>query len=417
MQLTPIRKASIEVEIVNTGTELLLGSVLNTHLAFFGWELFPLGLRIARQVTVPDGDSIRKALIDSFASANIVLVTGGLGPTSDDVTREIAAKITDRELRLDPAVQKAIEERFRSRGLAMTDRVMRQALVPAGAIVLPNRNGTAPGLYLPAGGANPHTFLLPGPPRELQPMFLDEVIPRLRKILPPSGEEVVEQLFRVVGIGESQVEALVGEALEEIDGLELGYCARPGEVDLRCIGSRAVLAQAEGVIDSALGEYIATRDNRSLEQVLIELLVEKKAKIATAESCTGGFIAHRLTNVPGASEVFVQGFVTYANEAKTRTLGVDAVLIERHGAVSREVAAAMAIGARRNAQADFAISTTGVAGPGGGTTDKPVGTVYFGIASAEGCDVHHRLFNTDRETFKWMASQTAIDLLRRALFL
>ena len=407
----------MEVEIVNTGTELLLGSVLNTHLAFFGRELFPLGLRIAKQVTVPDGDRIRSALIESFASADIVLVTGGLGPTSDDVTREIAAEITGRALRLDPAVQKAIEERFRSRGLVMTDRVMRQALVPAGAKVLPNRNGTAPGLYLRESDSNPHTFLLPGPPRELQPMFLHEVIPWLRKILPPSGEEIQEQIYRLVGIGESQVEALVGDGLEKIDDLELGYCARPGEVDLRCIGPRAALAQAEGVVEPVLGEYIATRDNRSLEQVVIELLIAKKATIATAESCTGGFIAHRLTNVPGASEVFVQGFVTYANEAKARALGVDAALIERHGAVSREVAAAMAIGARRNAQTDFAISTTGIAGPGGGTAQKPVGTVYLAVASSDGCEVLHRRFNTDRETFKWMASQTAIDLLRRCSFL
>ncbi len=406
----------MEVEIVNTGTELLLGSVLNTHLAFFGRELFPLGLRIAKQVTVPDGESIRKALIESFAGANIVLVTGGLGPTSDDVTREIAAEITGRELRPDPAVRKAIEERFRSRGFDVTGRVMRQALVPEGATVLPNPNGTAPGLYLPAGDSNPHTFLLPGPPRELKPMFFHEVLPRLREILPRSGEEVLEQLYRLVGIGESQVEALVGDALQKIENLELGYCARPGEVDIRCIGARASLGQAESVIETALGDYIATRDNRSLEQVVVELLIEKKATIATAESCTGGFVAHRLTNVPGASEVFAQGFVTYANEAKTRTLGVDVALIERHGAVSREVAEAMARGARRNARTDFAISTTGVAGPGGGTAQKPVGTVYIGVASAAGCEVLHRRFHTDRETFKWMVSQTAIDLVRRSKF-
>lgn len=407
----------MQVEVINTGTELLLGSVLNTHLAFFGRELFSLGLRITKQVTVPDGDSIREALKESFASGDIVLVTGGLGPTSDDVTLEIAADVAGCTLRLDRTVQKALEERFRSRGLAMTDLVMRQALVPVGATVLPNRNGTAPGLYLPAGGANPHTFLLPGPPRELQPMFHHEVIPRLRKILPPARKEVREQLYRLVGIGESQVEALVGDPLEQIDDLELGYCARPGEVDLRCIGTRAALAEAERVIEPALGEYVATRDSRSLEQVLVEFLIEKKATVVTAESCTGGLIAHRLTNVPGASEVFVQGFVTYANEAKTRTLGVDAGLIERHGAVSREVAAAMAIGARRNSQTDFAISTTGVAGPGGGTEQKPVGTVYLAVASADGCEVIHRRFNTDRETFKWLASQTALDLLRRSWFL
>jgi nicotinamide-nucleotide amidase len=186
---------------------------------------------------------------------------------------------------------------------------------------------------------------------------------------------------------------------------------------VRCIGTRTALARAGEVIEPALGEYIVTRDNRSLEQVVIELLNEKNATIATAESCTGGFIAHRLTNVPGASNAFIQGFVTYANAAKSRALGVDAALIERHGAVSREVAAAMADGARSRAQTDFAVSATGIAGPGGGTAQKPVGTVYFGVASARGCEAHHRRFNMDRETFKWMASQTALDLVRRSALL
>lgn len=410
---------SMRVEVINTGTELLLGNVVNTHLAYFGRELFPLGLRIARQVTVPDGEPIRDALLESLGTADIVLVTGGLGPTTDDITREIAAECLGLELVANADVLQAIRERFARRGIPFTSRVEREAQLPRGAAVLPNHHGTAPGLYVKAerNGAR-HLFLLPGPPRELKPMFAECVLPILKTLVPERAAFACRS-YRIVGMGESSVEAAVGEGILAIPGIELGYCARGGEVDVRCIGTPEVLDAAEAVILAKLGPRIASRDNRPMEQAIVEVLAEKRKTLAVAESCTGGFIAHRLTNVPGASAVFLAGFVTYANEAKTAALGVRPALLAEHGAVSREVAAAMAEGALRAGGADFALATTGIAGPGGGSEEKPVGTVFVALAVRDGetarTTVERHFFPTDRENFKQLASQAALDLLRRAI--
>jgi nicotinamide-nucleotide amidase len=414
----------MNVEVINTGTELLLGNVINSHLAFFGRELFPLGLRISRQVTVPDGDAIREALIESFARAEIVLVTGGLGPTTDDLTREITSELLGLELLHDEGVMSAIEARFARRNIQITERIQRQAKVPRGATVLANPNGTAPGLYfnlaaagarLPASSAIRHLFLLPGPPRELKPMFSELVVPILKNALP--GGEIPEcRTYRIAGLGESNVEALVGERLLGIDGIELGYCARPGEVDLRIIGLGPVLERAEAVVLDVLKPHIVSQDNRSLEEVVVRSLASRKETLAVAESCTGGFLAHRITNVPGASQVFAGGFVTYANAMKTRELQVDAALIAEQGAVSALVASAMAEGAARISGTDYALSTTGIAGPSGGSPEKPVGTVFIALAFKNGKTiVQKHQFPTDRENFKWLASQAALDLLRRSL--
>ncbi len=406
----------MRVEVINTGTELLLGSVINTHLKLFAEAIFPLGLRIERQVTVPDGPAIRVALEEAFARAEIVFVTGGLGPTTDDVTREITAELLGLELVHDEEIMRAITARFVRRGLKISARVGLQALRPREAIVLANPNGTAPGLYFPAMSdrKSPHLFLLPGPPRELRPMFHDTVLPILAKILPP--RPIAEmRTYRIAGVGESGVEELVGEPLLAL-GLEIGYCARPGEVDLRTIGSPELLDQAEAIITAKLGAQIVSQDQREIQQVIIDLLTARHETIATAESCTGGFLAHRLTNVPGASAVFIEGFVTYANEAKMRALGVPAAALEEHGAVSAVVAQAMAEGARRAAGVDHALATTGIAGPGGGSEEKPVGTVFIALATKLGETIvqRHR-FPSDRETFKFLTTQTALDLLRRRL--
>jgi len=338
----------MRVEVINTGTELLLGNIVNTHLAFLAQELFPLGLRIGRQVTVPDGSAIRDALLESFDRAEVILVTGGLGPTTDDVTREITAELLGLKLAEDAAVLQAIAERFASRAIKLTERVKRQAQVPEGAVVLQNTNGTAPGLYLVHSkeGRTIHIFLLPGPPRELKPMFNEVVVPILKTLI-PAGEVPECRSYRAVGIGESNVEALVGEQLLAIEGIELGYCARPGEVDVRVIGSRDVVERAETIILAHLKDCIVSQDSRSLEQVVVTGLIQRGETVAVAESCTGGFLANRITNVSGASEVFVEGFITYANEAKARALGIDPDVIKAHGAVSKEVAKAMAENARR----------------------------------------------------------------------
>jgi len=264
----------MRTEVINTGSELLLGSVLNTHLRFLATELFTLGLRVQRQVTVPDGPDIRAALTEAFDRSDLVLVTGGLGPTSDDITRDIAAELLGRELKKDPEVMAAIETRFKRRGLEVTDRNARQAMVPEGAIVLPNPNGTAPGLYLPAAGSTPHLFLLPGPPRELQPMFDASVRPVLKTLM---GDEEMDlcRTYHIAGMGESQVEELIGSELEARAGLELGYCARPGEVDLRLVGSEQVVAAASVLAVERLGKNIFGLGAESMEQILVQQLTRR----------------------------------------------------------------------------------------------------------------------------------------------
>lgn len=411
----------MHVEVINTGTELLLGSVLNAHLGFFAQALFPLGLRIARQVTVPDGEVIADALSEALQRAHLILITGGLGPTTDDLTRDMVAEVLGCPLREDPAVMDAIAKFLAGRGFTMTDRVSRQAQVPEGATVLPNRNGTAPGLYLicPPGGIagenGAHVFLLPGPPRELQPMFHESVLPILKRIAPKAPDRSCH-IHHVLGMGESNVEALVGKSLLEIPGLELGYCARPGEVDIRCIGNAAALATAERIIEQALGDRVVSHDGRSIEEVVVGALAGRGQRLATAESCTGGAIAGRITDVSGSSAVFSAGYVTYANEAKTEALGVAPALIAAHGAVSSEVAAAMAEGALQHSGADWALSTTGIAGPTGGSAEKPVGTVFIGLAQKDGrTRVEKHRFARDRKTFKQLTAQTALDILRRAI--
>jgi len=407
------------VEVLNTGTELLLGSVVNTHAGYFGGALFPLGLRLARQTTVPDGAPIRDAFIEAFPRCDVLLVTGGLGPTTDDVTRELAAEFLGRRLVEDPEVLRAIQARCSRRGFAFQERMRRQTMVPEGATVLPNDHGTAPGLYLPAverpADRTPHVFLLPGPPRELRPMFENHVLPRLRELV--AGTAVAEaRVYRCVGIGESMVEARIGLRLSEIPGLEVGYCARPNEVDFRLIGAPALLAELEPQVLTELGEFIVSNAGESLESVVVGKLREQRRSVATAESCTGGLLANRLTNVPGASEIFGAGWVTYANEMKVGQLDVDAALLAEHGAVSEPVARQMAEGARERAGSDFALATTGIAGPGGGTPEKPVGTVWLALAERDQpTQAWRAFFPTDRATFKDLATQATLDALRKRL--
>ncbi len=407
------------VEVLNTGSELLLGEVVNTHAAWFGRELFPLGLRIARQTTVPDGAPIRQALIETVGRADIVLVTGGLGPTTDDMTREVAAELLGMPLVADEKIRAAIEARLSARGIPMRERMLRQTMVPRGATVLPNDHGTAPGLYLPAVEqgmtTTPHFFLLPGPPRELHPMFRTYALPVLKSL---SGAEASREcrVYRVVGMGESEVEELIGLSIAADSRFEVGYCARPNEVDFRLIGAREDLDRVEPDVLCALGRCLVSQRGEAIEEWVVGHLAEHGWNVATAESCSGGLLANRLTNVPGASEVFRQGFVTYSNEAKSRALGVDPALIVANGAVSEPVAAAMAEGALREAMADFALSLTGIAGPGGGSEEKPVGTVFIGLAAHGAATVVKKCrFPTDRETFKQLATQAALDLLRQRM--
>jgi nicotinamide-nucleotide amidase len=405
--------------LVNTGTELLLGDVQDAHLAFIAREIFPLGLRIDEQRTVPDSEAIAHTLAELFPRCEILFVTGGLGPTSDDITREMIADSLGLELRQDAQLLSSLRQRLRIRGIKWAAGIARQSDVPAGAQVLPNENGSAPGFYLKANInpriPSPHVFVLPGPPRELQPMFRKYVMPILRSLVPPSAL-VERRLYRIAGVGESLVEEAIGKKILAIPGIELGYCARPGEVEVRIVGKAEAVEQADAIVRSTLGRSIFSTADETLEEVTVQLLTKRNQTLATAESCTGGLIANRITNVPGASKIFVAGYVCYANRAKTDMLDVDPKLIEAHGAVSEPVARALAEHARARAESDYAIATTGIAGPTGGSPEKPVGTVYVALASAQSETMAKRFFfPTDRETFKQLAAQAGFEMLRRKL--
>jgi len=409
----------MRVTLVNTGTELLLGDVQDAHLAFIAREIFPLGLRIEERRTVPDTDAIRRTLRELLSACEILFVTGGLGPTTDDITREMVADVLGLELRQDPQLLSLLQQRLQIRGIKWAAGIARQADVPAGAQVLPNENGSAPGFYLKANVSprlpSPHLFVLPGPPRELQPMFRTFVMPILRSIVPASAL-LERRLYRIAGVGESLVEGAIGAKVLAIPGIELGYCARPGEVEVRIIGRAEAIEQADAVIRSALGVRIFSAAEENLEEVIVNLLRKRNQTLATAESCTGGLIANRVTNVPGASNVFIAGYVCYANQAKADMLNIDPKLIEEHGAVSEPVARALAEHARACAGSNYALATTGVAGPTGGSPEKPVGTVYVALASTESETTAKKFFfPTDRKTFKQLTAQVGFEMLRRAL--
>ena len=409
---------AVKIEVINTGTELLLGNTLNTHGAWFGRELFGLGLRIARQTTVPDGDAIRESLEESIARADAVIVTGGLGPTSDDLTREITAEVLGLDLITDEAAMRSLEGFFALRGRAMVDANRKQALCPVGADILPNPNGTAPGIYVPPrlnGRSNCAVFLLPGPPRELYPMFHAEVAPRLRAL---AGIEAIHEalVLKFTGVGESDFHQGIDERLAAVPGLEYGYCAHIGEVDLRLIGSSAAMETGRSIALESFSQFLISEDGSSMEKTVVRLLKERTMTLATAESCTGGLISNRITNVPGSSEVFTHGFVTYANEAKTGMLGVPAGEIATHGAVSEVVARRMAEGALAASGACIAVSVTGIAGPGGGSEEKPVGTAWIGLATKSGATEAFRIYHPrNRKDFKLAVSQSALEAVRRKL--
>jgi len=406
----------------------MLGRVLNTHQQWLCRRLSDVGWLVSRQVAVADdGPAIQAALREALTRADVVIVTGGLGPTSDDITRDLIAQLLGKKLIEDPAVMAHIAGVFKRLNRPMLERILVQALVPEGATVLHNAYGTAPGLAMEL---RPNAFrpeaaagwlvMLPGPPRELRPMFDAQVLPWLRQVLPPPPPFVCRTL-RATGIGESMVEEKVDGPLHPLvgSGLEIGYCARPGQVDLRLAahGAQAaeLVAKAEAIARAQLGEYFYGSEEDELEAVIIKTMTERKQTLAVAESCTGGCIANRLTDVPGASTVLLAGVVSYSNDAKQKFLGVSADTLAEHGAVSEPVAMEMAEGIRKRTGADYALSVTGIAGPGGGTPAKPVGTVFIGLAGPFKTIVVKNLNPWDRETFKQVTAQQALELLRRKI--
>lgn len=418
----------MNLELINTGSELMLGRVLNTHQQWLCRRLADLGYVVTRQVAVADtADDIERSVREALGRADFIMTTGGLGPTSDDITRDRIAALLGRKLHEDPAIVAHVAGFFAKRNRPMPVSTRVQAMVPDGALVLNNAHGTAPGLAL---HVSPNPFrpdgkpswlvMLPGPPRELHPMFTNQVAPLLKEKLPLDADFVCRTL-RTVGIGESYLEERIAGPLKPLTdaGLELGYCAHSGAVDVRFIGrgcgADADVAEAARIVYSLAGEHIFGEGDEELHQVVLRRLTERKQTLALAESCTGGFIANRITNVPGASAVLLAGLVTYSNAAKQAFLGVKAETLAAHGAVSEAVAREMAEGCRARTGADFALGVTGIAGPSGGTPEKPVGTVFIALASAAGTKVINPVNRYDRETFKYLTCMQALELLRRAL--
>jgi len=420
----------VNVEIINTGSELMLGRVLNTHQQWLCRRLADLGYDVRRQVAVADtGHDIQQAVRESLSRADLIITTGGLGPTSDDITRDLIAQLLGKTLHEDAASLAKIKEFFEIRKRPMPERTAIQALVPDGAIVLANAHGTAPGVAMEvkpnpfrADGKTTWLVMLPGPPRELRPMFNDTVVSLLGRVMPVVDEFICRTL-RTTGIGESIVQQRIAEKLRPLveAGLDVGYCARVGQVDVRLAARGAeaarIVAEAEELVRARLTSRIYGEEDTELESIIVQLLTERKQTLALAESCTGGGIAHRITNVPGASAVLLAGLVTYSNAAKEKFLGVRAETLAAHGAVSEPIAREMAEGTRKKTGADYALSVTGIAGPSGGSETKPVGIVFIGLASATETAVEKNFNPYDRETFKQATGNQALDLLRRKILL
>ena len=413
----------MNVEIINTGSELMLGRVLNTHQQWLCRRLADSGHMVTRQVAVADrGQDIQQAVREALGRADLIITTGGLGPTSDDITRELIAELLGRKLIKNREVEAHIEAFFAKRGWPRPARTDAETMVPEGALVFLNATGTAPGLAVriprPAAG-DQWLILLPGPPRELRPMFDTAVAPLIRREF--AAEIFVCRTLRTTGVGESRVQELIEAGLAPLvqQGMEVGYCARPRAVDVRltATGSRAesLVRAGEAVVRRILDRHIYGHDDEELEHVVVRELTQRKQTLAVAESCTGGNIAHRVTNVPGASAVFWGGVASYANAAKETLLGVRPETLREHGAVSEPVAREMAAGMRAKSGADYALAVTGIAGPDGGTPEKPVGTVFLALAWAGGMEVERQQYHLDRATFKEVTATQAMEMLRRRL--
>ena len=410
--------------IIAVGSELLTPERVDTNSLFLTSALNALGVQLRYKVVVGDArDDIGAALLAAAAQADIVVVTGGLGPTDDDVTREAVAAACGMPLEEDADVAAGIRSRFAARGLAMPAINQRQALVPRGAAVLPNPDGSAPGLWI----ERPEMvcIVLPGPPRELRGMF--EAVARTRLAAACGRQGIFRRVLRVTGRPESYVDEVASPVysrwLSASVPISTSVLASRGEVELHLAARAATREDADGALDAAtselaavLGRDLVSSDGAALEEVVGRLLRAQGRRVAVAESCTGGLIASRLTDVPGSSEYVHAGWVAYHNEAKTALLGVDARLIEAHGAVSEPVARALADGCRKLAGTDYGLGVTGIAGPGGGSSEKPVGTVYVALAGpGERLRVRRLNLPGDRERVKHFASQAALDLLRRTL--
>ena len=412
---------NFSAEILCVGTEILLGNITNTNATVISQGLASVGVGLYHHTVVGDNPQrLKDALEIAFARNNLVITTGGLGPTYDDLTKETIAAYFGKKLVMHAESEEAIRSLFARWGRPMTENNLKQAMMPEGCTVLPNANGTAPGCII-EGADGKTAIMLPGPPREMAPMFRNQVLPWLEQ---RSGRVLRSHNVHFFGIGESALEAQLRDKMEQMENPTLAPYAKDGEVMLRVTAAAPPPEEAEVMmapVIEKLQEHFADLiygvDVNDLQTAAVQALQQKGLTVATAESCTGGFVSKRITEVPGSSEVFGFGMVTYANEAKMKLLGVQEETLRQYGAVSAQTAAEMAAGARALSGADIALSVTGIAGPGGGSTEKPVGLVYIGVDSPWHSEVKklnlNRGYAQQREHIRWVAASHALDLLRR----
>lgn len=409
----------MDAEIIAIGSELLTPRRLDTNSLYLTDALNALGIEVVAKAVIGDDRArLAAAVAAAMERSEVVITTGGLGPTEDDVTRDAVAAALDRKLSFRQDLCDGIEERFRRMGRKMAEINRRQAFVIDGAETLANDHGTAPGLWI---GLGPHRALalLPGPPRELKPMFERDCVPRLRALAPPLVIRTLQ--FRVTGITESDLDQLIAPVYTKYENPATTVLAAPGDIQVflraRCRSeeeAERLLAEVGGPIEALLGDRIYARDDTTLEGVVGALLRQGGYTLAVAESCTGGMLAQRITSVAGASGYFLGGLVVYSEQGKRDLLGVPADVLATHGAVSEEVARAMASGAREKCGADYALAITGEAGPES-ATGQPVGAVFVGLATPDGVTVERKRWVGDRERVRLLSTQQALDMLRRSL--
>ena len=413
----------MNAEIIAVGSELLTPFRMDTNSLYLTEQLNQLGVEVIfKSVVGDDFARLVAAAQHAFFRSDIVIFTGGLGPTEDDLTREAVADALGVQLRRNEEILGRIEQRFAARGWKMSANNLKQADVLEGATVLPNANGTAPGQWLcgKVDGRPQIVILLPGPPHELKALFEAECREQLRARLPVAY--IATRVLKVAMLGESLVDARVSPIYKKYGDVQTTILAGAGEIQLHFKSRAQTMEAAQARVDEAadaveeeLDDAVYSRDGQSLEQIVGYWLQMRNATLAVAESCTGGLLGERITSVGGSSRYFAGGAIVYANSVKTELAGVPADMIERHGAVSREVAAALAEGIRYRCEATLGVGITGVAGPAGGTPEKPVGLVYHALASDGGTEVIERNFSGDRKRIRWFATTMALDMVRRKL--
>jgi len=410
----------MKAEIIAIGTEILLGHIVNTNTSYLSRQLAGLGIDVYHQSAVGDNPArLGQALIKSLNRSDMVITTGGLGPTVDDITLETIARAIGKNLVFKKEIFKRIKNNFKKRRCRMPKEARRQAFVPEGAVALRNDVGTAPGLIIES--YNKIIIALPGPPRELTPIVERFVLPYLKKIT-PGAYTIKSRTLKLMGLAESQVNAKVKDLLKLSGDPTVGIYAHVGQVDLKitCKGKTKKetdkkIKKIENKIGRRFGKYVFGTDNETLEEVVGGLLTKKKKTLAIAESCSGGYISNLITNSPGSSKYFIMGVVAYNNKIKAGLLGIDKEIIKKNGAVSKEVASLMAKNIRQLASSEFGIGVTGIAGPAGGSKNKPIGTVYIAISSAKRTVAKRFFFIGTRQEIKLQTAQQALHLLRLSL--